>query len=204
MKKILVLLCLFFGVAYACASGIDVDYDNGIYHIVLTGNKIQKRMVFVSSPNLITNKEAHLNSGSLMTVNAGFFDPKNQKTISYIVNDSQTVEDPLFNENLMYNPVLRKNLKAITNICFQIGYLTCFCRNRGAVNSFNIFVCCYDRVNFRSQVVQFISVSLQNEVSDFVVLSLNCILVAFSDYLIQVINTVLNLSVVRNDYTLLA
>ena len=71
--------------------------------------------MFVSSPNLVTNKEAHIRTGSVLTVNAGFFDPKNQKTISYIVSDSQTVEDPLFNENLMYNPVLRKNLKAITN-----------------------------------------------------------------------------------------
>lgn len=117
MKKIFltVITLLLMTAVYACANGIDVKNENGIYHIVLSGEKIKKKMAFISSPNLITNKEAHNNSGSLLTVNAGFFDPKNQKTISYIVYDSQTVEDPLFNENLMYNPVLRQNMKSILN-----------------------------------------------------------------------------------------
>ena len=65
---------------------------------------------------MITNREAHLKSGSLFTINAGFFDPKNQKTVSYIINDYQTVEDPIFNSDLMLNPVLRKNLKKILGI----------------------------------------------------------------------------------------
>ena len=70
---------------------------------------------FISSSNLITNREAHNNSGSLFTINTGFFDPKNQKTVSYIVNEYQTVEDPVFNTDLMLNPTLRKNLKSILN-----------------------------------------------------------------------------------------
>lgn len=117
MKKILALLCVAImsaGIVYAC-SGIEIDYNDGIYHIVLSGDKIKKKIMFVSSPDLITNKQAHTTAGSVLTVNAGFFDPKNQKTISYIVNDSQTVEDPLFNENLMNNQLLRQNLKKITN-----------------------------------------------------------------------------------------
>ena len=117
MKKFLLFLLSVFliNVAYACASDINVDYNDGIYHIVLSGNKVKKKIAFISSQNLITNKEAHVNSGSLLTINAGFFDPKNEKTISYIVYDTQTVEDPLFNENLMYNSILRKNMKAILN-----------------------------------------------------------------------------------------
>lgn len=97
------------------AAHINMDYDDGIYHIVLSGDKIKKQIKFVSSPNLITNKEAHLKAGSLLTINAGFFDPNNQKTISYIVNDSQTVEDPIFNESMMANPVLRQNMQKILN-----------------------------------------------------------------------------------------
>ena len=77
--------------------------------------KIKKQIKFVSSPNLITNKEAHIKAGSLLTINTGFFDPNNQKTISYIVNDSQIVEDPIFNENMMTNPVLRQNMQKILN-----------------------------------------------------------------------------------------
>ena len=116
MKKILLALTMFVSIgAVFAAAPIDVSYDDGIYHIVLSGDKIKKKIQFVSSPNLITNREAHNTGNSQLTVNAGFFDPKNEKTISYIVNDSQTIEDPLFNENIMINPALRKNLKPILN-----------------------------------------------------------------------------------------
>lgn len=114
MKKILLVLVslLFWGNVEA---KINVDFNDGIYHIVLSGEKVKKQIQFVSSSNLITNREAHNNADSLLTINAGFFDPKNQKTISYIINDYQTVEDPVFNSDLMLNPVLRKNLKSILN-----------------------------------------------------------------------------------------
>lgn len=108
---ILILFCLLsFNTAEA---KINVEYNNGVYHATLSGDKIKKQIQFVSSTNLITNKEAHNKSESLFTINTGFFDPKNQKTVSYIVNDYQTVEDPLFNQDLMLNPYLRKNLKQI-------------------------------------------------------------------------------------------
>ncbi|MCQ2739729.1 MAG: phosphodiester glycosidase family protein [bacterium] len=116
MKKttfLLLTLCLLVLACYA--SPIKVDYDNGVYHIILSGNKIKKNIQFVSSPNLITNREAHMRGNSLLTINTGFFDPKNQKTISYIANDYQNIEEPIFNENLLQNPVLRKNLKTILN-----------------------------------------------------------------------------------------
>ena len=116
MKKNLILLffLLFFSSA-AFAAPIEVNFDDGIYHIVLSGDKIKKQIQFVSSPTLITNQEAHNKSGSLLTINAGFFDPKNQKSMSYIVNESQTVEDPIFNESFQTNPVLRQNMKKILN-----------------------------------------------------------------------------------------
>jgi len=114
MKKYFLILIslLSFG---AVNAGIVVDYNDGIYHAVLSGKKIKKQIQFVSSANLITNKEAHNKADSLFTINAGFFDPKNQKTVSYIVNEYQTVEDPIFNTDLMLNPALRKNMKAILN-----------------------------------------------------------------------------------------
>ena len=97
------------------ASSIDMEYGDGIYHFVLSGDKVKKQIKFISSPNLITNKQAHTQSGSILTINTGFFDPNNQKTISYIVNDYQTIEDPIFNEGLMTNPVLRQNMQKILN-----------------------------------------------------------------------------------------
>ena len=115
MKKFLLFTLMFMSIGAAIAAPIEVQYENGIYHIILSGDKMKKQIQFVSSSNLITNKEAHNNASSLLTINAGFFDPNNQKTISYVVNDYQTVEDPVFNENLMINPILRRNLKPILN-----------------------------------------------------------------------------------------
>lgn len=115
MKKLLYIFifCMFF--TNPSYSAINVEYNDGIYHAVLSGEKIKKQIKFVTSSGLITNKEAHNNAKSKFTINTGFFDPKNKKTISYIVDDYQTVADPLTNENLMMNPLLRKNLKPILN-----------------------------------------------------------------------------------------
>lgn len=97
------------------ANDIKINKDNGIYHIILKGEKVKKKIKFVSSETLITNKEAHTKSGARLTVNAGFFDPKNSQTISYIVNDRTTVEDPRFNSALVSNPFYRKNMTKILN-----------------------------------------------------------------------------------------
>jgi len=118
MKKIFIFTLIVFVIS--CIGAVNADpinmqYNDGIYHFVLTGDKIKKRIKFISSQNLITNKQAHTDSGSLLTINTGFFDPNNQKTISYIVNDYQTVEDPIFNENMTSNPVLRQNMQKILN-----------------------------------------------------------------------------------------
>lgn len=120
VKKVLILFSLCFITIASCAWGlgsepIDIKYNNGIYHIVIDGKKAEKKLEFVSSEKLMTNKDAHLSSGSILTVNAGFFDPNNQKTISYIVNDRNTVADPLFNENLLMNSILRQNIDKIIN-----------------------------------------------------------------------------------------
>lgn len=116
MKKILFLfLSLLLVTNTALAGGIDVTYDDGIYHIVLSGEKIKKRINFINSESLITNKEAHQRTKSKLTINAGYFDPANQKSMSYIVTDRVTMEDPQFNESILYNPVLRRNLDKILN-----------------------------------------------------------------------------------------
>lgn len=117
MKKYLLLAILFTCIitssVLAFCEPIQVNYENGIYHIILDGNKINKKIEFVASEKLITNKEAHEKRNSILTINAGFFDPHNQKTISYVVQDRNTVADPLFNEELLMNPVLRQNLDKI-------------------------------------------------------------------------------------------
>ena len=94
---------------------ISIDNNDGIYHIILSGEKIKKKIKFVTSEDLITNREAHIKGNAILTVNAGFFDPKNGKTISYIVTDKMTSADPMFNNALLANPFFRKNMNTILN-----------------------------------------------------------------------------------------
>ena len=119
MKKIAILfgICLaLFNSSKALAAGdISIDKDNGIYHIVLKGEKVKKRIKFVAAEDLITNREAHFKANATLTVNAGFFDPKNGKTISYIVTDRITAADPMFNSGLLANPYFRRNMNKILN-----------------------------------------------------------------------------------------
>ena len=109
--KLFLLLLIFVGFSYnpAVAGDISIDKENGIYHIVLKGEKIKKKIKFVASEDLITNREAHQKANAVLTVNAGYFDPKNGKTISYVVTDRITSADPMFNHALLANPFFRKN-----------------------------------------------------------------------------------------------
>lgn len=113
MKKFLLIafFCLFI-VTSAYADNIRYDFKDGIYHIVIpSGTKIE----FVSSPKLITNAEMHKQSGAILTVNAGFFDPKNQKTISFIYNDGLLLESPIENENMVFNETIMDNWDKVGN-----------------------------------------------------------------------------------------
>lgn len=118
MIKKLILSVITVIILATCAnasSDISIKNENGIYHIVLKGEKIKKRIKFVASEDLITNKEAHLKSKAQLTINAGYFDPKNGKTISYIVTDRITSADPMFNNSLLSNPFFRKNMNMVLN-----------------------------------------------------------------------------------------
>lgn len=114
LKIFLLVFAVFFATP-AFAGNISIKHENGIYHIVLKGEKVKKKIKFVSSEELITNKEAHLKAKAKLTVNTGFFDPKNSQTISYIVTDRVTSADPIFNKSLYANPFFRKNMNKVLN-----------------------------------------------------------------------------------------
>ncbi|MEM7592516.1 MAG: phosphodiester glycosidase family protein [Cyanobacteria bacterium P01_A01_bin.83] len=48
-------------------------------------------------------------------INGGYFDPVNQKTTSFIIQQSQIIVDPRFNERLVDNPDLKPYLRKIFN-----------------------------------------------------------------------------------------
>ena len=117
MKKIIfsLIFSMLFTQSVFAKPDIDISYNNGIYHIVLKGEKIKRHIKFVASDGLITNKEAHQRWKSYLTVNAGFFDPKTADTISYIVTDRNTSADPVFTQSLFNDVLLRKNIDKILN-----------------------------------------------------------------------------------------
>ena len=115
MKKLIILFLLIICGTCAYAKDIDIKYNDGIYCIKLSGKIMKKKIKFVSSDELTTNKDIHKKYKSQLTINAGFFDPKNAKTISYIFSNGNMVENPETNENLLSNPVLVENMDKILN-----------------------------------------------------------------------------------------
>ncbi len=114
IKKFLVLLgVIVFSMSVVSAStGITYDFKDGIYHIIIPPSE---KIEFVSTEKLTTNADVHKMTGAVLTVNAGFFDPKNQKTISFVYNDGLLLESPIENENLVFNETIMENWDKVGN-----------------------------------------------------------------------------------------
>ena len=120
MKKILlsisVLFVFIFTTAFQNEKDITVtEHLPGVYVIKLNTSKLKGciRPYFVR--DLTTNKEIYDITKAKLAVNAGFFDPKNQHTISYVTIDSNVVLDPEKNSNLVNNSALKPYLDKILN-----------------------------------------------------------------------------------------
>ncbi len=87
----------------------------GVYVIEVNTAKIKGKLMPFYVDDLAENKEVYDLTFSKFVVNAGFFDPKNQKTVSYVVIDGDTVLDPKQNENLMKNKTLEPYIDKILN-----------------------------------------------------------------------------------------
>ncbi len=122
MKKFLLLLLFFFFLSplfsYAriggCPYNIIQDPD-GVYIVEITTSKVKNRFLPYYVKELKTNKEVYEETGARFVVNAGFFDPKNQKSVSYVTINGQVVLNPENNENLMNNEALKPFLDKILN-----------------------------------------------------------------------------------------
>lgn len=114
-KALIIILLIIASINTVLAKPINIQYNDGIYHITLSGEKIKRKIQFIASESLVSNAEVHKFTKSKLTINTGFFDPNNGKTISYIVTDRNTVADPILNEGILFNPVLKNNLDKILN-----------------------------------------------------------------------------------------
>ncbi len=91
------------------------DRPDSVVHVLTipSGSRYQVRS-FVSD-TLATVAQVGQKQGAIATINAGFFDPVNQKTTSYVVAKGHEVASPKNNERLMENPKLASYLDAILN-----------------------------------------------------------------------------------------
>ncbi|MCU0565382.1 MAG: phosphodiester glycosidase family protein [Oculatellaceae cyanobacterium Prado106] len=73
------------------------------------------RLTLAVADSLQTVSEFAQSSGAIAVLNAGFFDPQNQKSTSFITLQETLVADPRTNERLMENPKLTPYLDQILN-----------------------------------------------------------------------------------------
>lgn len=124
IKKLFRFLFLFIVIvstalsmeANAFANQYKVMKDSdGVYVVEIYGNKVKDKLVPYVVQDLETNDAVYKTTGAKFCVNAGFFDPKNQKTVSYVVIDGQIVANPEENENLTSNKSLKNYMDKILN-----------------------------------------------------------------------------------------
>ena len=94
---------------------ITVANVDGIYTIKIDTNVLKGELKPYYVSQLATNKEVYENLRVRLVINAGFFDPKNQQTVSYLMLDGKMVLDPHNNKNLMENKYLKPYLDKILN-----------------------------------------------------------------------------------------
>lgn len=92
-----------------------VQDPRGVYIIEINTAKAKGKLIPVVVDGLKTNEEVFKELNPRLVVNAGFFDPNNKKTVSYVTIDGKEVLNPKDNENLMNNEALKPYMDKILN-----------------------------------------------------------------------------------------
>lgn len=94
---------------------ISTAYVDGIYTIKINTSKLQGELRPHYVVNLTTNKEVMEQTNARFVINAGFFDPKNHQTTSYLTQDGKLILNPNNNAHLINNKHLKPYLEKIFN-----------------------------------------------------------------------------------------
>lgn len=97
------------------AKDIVVEKVNGIYFIKITPSQLKGEFKPYYVWHLTTNKDVYDQTGARLVVNSGFFDPKNEQTVSYLTLNGKVVLNPQINKNLMENKHLQPYMNKILN-----------------------------------------------------------------------------------------
>jgi len=94
---------------------LERSLPQGIAHILLIPRNGRFVVTGAISQKVNTVEEFAQKHQAIAILNAGFFDPANQKSTSYVVVNNQLVADPQDNERLVNNPKLKPYLNLIFN-----------------------------------------------------------------------------------------
>lgn len=94
---------------------IKIEQINGIYFIKLDTKQLKGKIIPHYLVHLDTAENVYKQTGARLVVNAGFFDPKNEQTVSYLTKDGKQILDPHNNANLTGNKHLQPYLDLIFN-----------------------------------------------------------------------------------------
>ncbi len=120
IELVFVLLLIFCMRTDAQALNIGSPYrlvedPEGVYVVEINTSKVKSKLIPYVSETLETNKEVFQKTGAKLVVNAGFFDPNNKKTVSYVYINGNCALNPEDNENLMQNKILSPYMDKILN-----------------------------------------------------------------------------------------
>ena len=87
----------------------------GVYVVDVDAKAHPEYINIYLSENLETVKEISEKNNAIAALNAGFFDPSNRKTTSYVTINNNTAANPEDNNHFMNNPELKPYLKQFLN-----------------------------------------------------------------------------------------
>ena len=100
------------------------EQPGSIVHVVQVPNPSSVELHVSLVDGLATVEQHAQDAGAIAAINAGFFDPQNQQTTSYVTIDGAIAADPRENSRLVNNPDLAIYMEAILNRS-EFRQLTC-------------------------------------------------------------------------------
>lgn len=125
MKRFKIYLLTVFLISILIVSGSKIENNpkkidfyspsKGIYIVDIDIEKCKDCLIPYVSESLETVEQVAEKTNSTAAINAGFFDPNNTKTTSYVVINKNIVADPRKNDALTENEKLKPYLETILN-----------------------------------------------------------------------------------------